>query len=55
MTKTAKLFITGGSQAMDQRDLAKLRKTLRNISGSCPDFPDIPPPPGVDVPRDLEP
>lgn len=81
MTKTAKLFTTGGSQAIrlpkefrfsgksvqlrktragvlitpEKPDIEKLRKSLRELAGSCPDFPDIPRPSGVDVPRDLEP
>jgi len=80
MTKIAKLFTTGGSQAIrlpkefrfpgktvhlrrtgsgvlvmpEKDDPAKLRRALRKLAGSCPDFPDIPPPSGNDVPRDLD-
>lgn len=80
MTKTAKLFTTGGSQAIrlpkefrfpgnsvqlrktargllvtpEKPDVGKLRKTLRELAGSCPDFPDIPRPAGTDLPRDLD-
>ena len=31
----------------------KLRATLRKLAGSCPDFPDVPPPAGRDVPLDF--
>ena len=80
MSKTGKLFNTGGSQAirlpkefrfpgktvylrrtrsgvlvtLEKHDPEKLRETLRKLAGSCPDFPDIPPPSGKDVPRDLK-
>jgi antitoxin VapB len=80
MTKTAKLFTTGGSQAIRlpkefrfPGKIVSLRHTKRGVlvtpaeddfearrqrfiklAGSCPDFPDVPPPQGKDVPRNFE-
>ncbi|GAB5558437.1 MAG: hypothetical protein SynsKO_00840 [Synoicihabitans sp.] len=79
MTKTAKLFTNGGSQAIrlpkefrfpgkevrirktkngisitpvkDQDD--ELREAMRELAGSCPDFPNIEPNKAPDIPRDL--
>ena len=38
----------------EKRDLAKLRKLFAELAGSCPDFPEVSPPPGRDIPRDLD-
>lgn len=38
----------------EKRDPAALRKLFAELAGSCPDFPDIPRPPGRDIPRDLD-
>ena len=77
MTKTAKLFTTGGSQAIrlpkefrfpgkavtlrrtkrgllvtaEQHDLETRRRAFAALAGSCPNFPDVPPPTGIDLPR----
>lgn len=79
MTKTAKLFTTGGSQAIRlpkefrfpgktvslrrtkrgvlvtaaEDDLETRRQRFIKLAGSCPDFPEISPPHGKDVPRDF--
>ena len=79
MIKTAKLFTTGGSQAIrlpkefrvpgkavrlrrtktgvlvtsEPDDLEERRQRFIKLAGSCPDFPDVPPPTGTDLPRDF--
>lgn len=80
MTKTAKLFTNGGSQAIRlpkefrfpgkevrirktktgisitpvEDGKEKLREAMRELAGSCPDFPAIEPVAAKDVPRDLD-